>query len=84
MHFASFILCPSILVFNFKQDKDEQKIYVTKEEKKKGLEFIKEKCGSGFLAINLIFSGKQELFQKHDKTIFFYSTIVETISNSEW
>ena len=69
-HFAAFILSPSILVFNSQQDK-EQKIDVTEEEKKKGLEFIKEKCGSGLLAITLKFLGKLEPFHNHDKSIFF-------------
>lgn len=83
-HFASFILSPSMLTFNSNQKKEEEKIDITKEEKKKGLEFIKEKCGSGFVAVILKFLGKLEPFHNHDKSIFFDPTVVETMSDYEW
>ena len=83
-YFASFILSQSLLVFRSKQDKEKQKIDVIKEEKEKGLEFIKEKYGAVFLTITLIILGKQEPFHNHNKNICFELTVVEKMSDCEW
>ena len=84
-HFADFILSPSILVFNFKQDKKEQKIDIAKEEKKKGLELIKVKCDSRFLATTFKFLEKKEPFHNHNKYIYFLAQqLLRQWSDCEW
>ena len=64
--------------------KSNNKFISQKMKKKKGLEFIKEKCGSGFLAITLKFLGKQEPFHNHEKKNYFDPIVVKKMSNCEW
>ena len=82
-HFVAFIPSLSILIFKSKNEKNNEKKKkekndLTKDEKKKGLEFIKVKCGSGFLK----FLEKLEPFQ--NDFLFFNPKIYKTVSDCVW